>query len=169
RRWWQGAMNNATPLFLSSGLAAALVLSAAVLTGLIVASLTPGVVALTILAGIGGVALAYVGRVYSPRVAVLGVFLALLYAGSRDFAYLAIDLGGTRVFIAEIVLVVMWASLIPQLVRQRPWPRKPLPHALAAYLVVGGIALVRCLPMYGADALRDSALCYYALTFPLTV
>src|SRR5256885_533897 len=111
--------------------------SSAILASVLILTSSPSDVSIAIICGLGVAIVVYAARVHSARVVIFGTFLALLYAGSRDFAYLAIDVGPARVFVAELVLIAMWGSLVPQLIRRSPWPRTPLPVALWGYLAIG--------------------------------
>ena len=101
---------------------------------------------------------------------VFGGFLVLLYAGSRDFAYVGVTIDVVPLFVSEMCLGVTGILLFPKMVSA--WSsgtREPWVAPLVIYFVVGAIALFRGLPEYGIGAIRDSALCYYAVAFPLTV
>src|SRR2546428_11569034 len=95
-------------------LSSLLVVSTAAIAGVGIVSSEPITVAMAVLASLITIFVAYLAQKYSTSLTVFGAFLILLYAGSRDFAYLAIEVGRVRVFVAEIVLVVMWVSLVPQ-------------------------------------------------------
>src|SRR5436309_1322530 len=105
RRWEQHAMRTAAAWFWSARFSVALVTSMAALAGIMIASSTPGVVALIIGTVVIASAGVYGARQLSARVMIFGAFLALLYAGSRDFAYVSIDIGHARLFVAELVLL----------------------------------------------------------------
>jgi O-antigen ligase len=137
--------------------------------GMAVAWSSPDLVVLSLLVCAAGFAMGRLAQVYSFRVVIFAAYLILLYAGSRDFAYLSIRVGREPIYISEIVLIALGLSFIPDVINRRTWKSNALPGALAVFLVVGAIGLIRCLPKYGLDALRDSALCYYSLAFPLVV
>jgi len=108
-------------------------------------------------------------RSYSVGFAVWGLFVVLLYGGSRDFAYIGTNIGGVGVFISEIVMVIMGLILLREVV-VRPWTTQGVcPNLLILYFVLGAIGLLRGFPDYGVRALRDSALCYYAVAYVVTM
>src|SRR2546428_12203972 len=119
-------MKSITDLRSPSRLSVSLVVSSAIFAGVLILSFSPGDVGSAVMAGLGGTVAVYAARAYPARGVVFGTFIALLYAGFRDFAYLAINVGHARGFIAELVLTAMWASLVPQLIRHSPLPRTPL-------------------------------------------
>jgi hypothetical protein len=92
--------------------------------------------------------------------------LALLLGGylffSKSFAYLHVP--GTPLFVGEIVLGI---GIVEVLQVRSPWRRllasAPVLKVLAALMAVCGIRLIRDLPEYQIDAVRDSAIWYYGI------
>src|SRR5262245_39728404 len=125
------------------------VLGASLIAGMAVVWSSPDVVVVSLLLCAAGFAMGRIAQVYSLRVVIFSAYLILLYAGSRDFAYLSIRVGRESIYISEIVLIVLGLSFIPDAINRRTWRANALPGALIAFLVVGAIGLIRCLPKYG--------------------
>jgi O-antigen ligase len=101
---------------------------------------------------------------------IFGLLLVGLYGGSRDFSYIGLSIGDTTLYISEITLGLTILLVLPTALRRlRVGDRRAFPPALLIYLSLGLISLIRGWPHYGLEALRDSALSYYALAFSLTV
>ncbi len=145
------------------------VLGISLAAGMAVSASSPLAVVLCLIVCVAGTAFGWLAQAYSVRVVIFGTFIALLYAWSRDFAYLSVHVGHQEVFITEIVLIALGFSFVSTVVDRRIWQSKALPRSLMVFLIIGMVALFRGLPTYGVDAVRDSALCYYSLTFPLVV
>jgi O-antigen ligase len=146
------------------------VLSLSIGLGLAIILLDLGFLGTVSLALVGLGAMVALARVTSMAFSLFGTFLVLLYAGSREFAYLGVAFGDVTIFVSEICLAVTGALLLRNLPTLREFRKSgvcPLP--LAAYLLLGCVALARGVSEFGLEAIRDSALCYYAVAFILTV
>ena len=88
----------------------------------------------------------------------LGGYLFL----SKSFAYLHIP--RTPLFVGE---VVMGIGIVEALQVRSPWRRllatAPVLKALAAFMAVCSVRLIRDLPVYQLDAVRDSSVWYYGI------
>ncbi len=92
--------------------------------------------------------------------------LALLLGGylffSKSFAYLHVP--GTPLFVGEVVLGI---GIVEVLQVRSPWRRllasAPVLKVLAAFMAVCSIRLIRDLPVYQLDAVRDSSIWYYGI------
>jgi O-antigen ligase len=136
--------------------------------GLVVAGADAALVVLLALPA--SIPIVLIARRWTLPFAFFGAFLAALYAGSRDFAHLGIPVGGNTLFISEICLALAALLVAPRLAGRRwiGW-NGICPAPLAIYFALGALALVRGLPGFGLEAVRHSALCYYAAAFPLAV
>jgi O-antigen ligase len=92
----------------------------------------------------------------------LGVILCGYMFFGRPFSYLSIP--GLPVYPGEIVLAVglVEAMRVRSLIRPMLASSLPL-KVLLAFVALYGVTLVRSLPAYGLDALRDAAVGYYGI------
>ena len=92
----------------------------------------------------------------------LGLLLGGYLFFSKSFAYLHIP--GTPLFVGEIVLGI---GIVEVLQVRSPWRHllatAPVLKVLAAFMAVCTVRLVRDLPVYQLDAIRDSSIWYYGI------
>lgn len=137
------------------GVAAAVVFSVIIVwrplyTGIFVALLIPLGVLLALTAG-----LPLWGRTV---VALLAGFIVL----SRGFAYTQLPLGALPIYVGEIGLAICLVTL-PHRVAMPAMLRHPLTWALTAWMALGAALTYQHVAEYGATALRDAAIWYYAV------
>lgn len=96
----------------------------------------------------------------------LGFLLAGYILGNRGFAQLT-PVAGLPLLPAELVLALAlgWCLLTGAFARRLPFRRDALNWAVLAWLLVGTMRVPFDVPRYGFLALRDYAMCYYALFF----
>src|SRR6266496_3636397 len=85
-----------------------------VVAALLVCSPVPDIAVCEIVI-LGGLALLWIGKLYSMPFAIFSVFVMVLCAGSREFAHLGVEIGGGILYISEIVLGVVVIMLIPRI------------------------------------------------------
>ena len=92
----------------------------------------------------------------------LGLLLGGYLFFSKSFAYIHIP--GTPLFVGEVVLGI---GIVEVLQVRSPWRRllatAPVLKVLAAFMAVCSVRLIRDLPVYGLDAVRDSSIWYYGI------
>jgi hypothetical protein len=92
----------------------------------------------------------------------LGLLLCGYLFFSKSFAYIHIP--GTPLFVGEVVLGI---GIVEVLQVRSPWRRllatAPVLKVLAAFMAVCCVRLVRDLPVYQLDAIRDSSIWYYGI------
>jgi O-antigen ligase len=128
----------------------------------------PYVITLIVLLSILFFGIAHTTSLPIPFV-IFSAFFVLVTAGSREFAHLGLAFGEIPLYVSELTLFAVIVTLIPTLAFHDQVHRKAFPPALLAYFGLGLIALLRGVPHYGLEAVRDSALCYYAICYPLTI
>ena len=92
----------------------------------------------------------------------LGLLLGGYLFFSKSFAYIHIP--GTPLFVGEVVLGI---GIVEVLQVRSPWRRllatAPVLKVLAAFMAVCAVRLIRDLPVYQLDAVRDSSIWYYGI------
>ena len=92
----------------------------------------------------------------------LGLLLGGYLFFSKSFAYIHIT--GTPLFVGELVLGIGIAEVLQV---RSPWRRllatAPVLKVLAAFMAVCSVRLIRDLPVYQLDAVRDSSIWYYGI------
>jgi hypothetical protein len=137
------------------GVAAAVVFGLAIVwrplySGIVAALLVPVGILLALTAG-----LPIWGR------AALGLLVGFIVL-SRGFAYTQLNLGGLPIYVGEIGLAICLVTL-PHRVAMPAMLRHPLTWALTAWMALGAALTYRHVAEYGATALRDAAIWYYAV------
>lgn len=106
---------------------------------------------------------------------IVGVFetvflIVLLMYAVLDRAFAWVHVPGTPAFVGELTIALgvfaMLASRVPMVAAIR---KSPALKALLAWMTWGLIFLVLQLPVFGLDAMRDSALWYYGIAAVLVV
>jgi len=98
------------------------------------------------------------------HVAALFVFIAGMAGFQRDFSHLHLSVGGFPVYVTELLMCLL--LILIALNRKRSIHRRGDLFVLLlvmAFVAYGIMQLLRGIPLYGMQAIRDSATFYYAL------